>query len=494
MKGSSVELELPSPPRQDGPPLRAHPNGQWYKQHNKRRYYFGPWAPVTAPVDEQRKLWDEAVKDFNWRWTDIASGKPDPKFTTVTSPDRVTLDELGNVLLKGRLERKQAGKIQGLTYRDVRNAVKFMLDFTGDQGQLFRHRAAAHVPPDEWRRFRNHLEASYGPDVQNRWVRSVYRSIFNLAQEKYKVALNCGGALDLVPRSAIRNERRQQDRMCGPKLFPREQVPLILEACPAPLDAMFLLSINCGFGASDCASLTLNALNLDEGYFEFDRVKTGVMRSGFLWPVTVDRLRKAIANRPEVNQALLNEAVVEWESKKPEGRESIRQWERRRPDWNSLVFLRCRRGHGAQRGVPWIIWREGQDPDDLDAPVPTRTDRISGEFTSVLEGLDEKHKKGVGGLKFKRPRRGFYVGRHTFYTRAKRIDVEAADYIMGHSDESMGEWYDHLDDEKLELLFRISMSVGSQVLPKEKTVPHTNLVKVGRLRLVGLDDAVAVAG
>jgi integrase len=62
--------------------------------------------------------------------------------------------------------------------------------------------------------------------------------------------------------------------------------------------AMVLLGINCGFGNADCGTLPLSALDLEGGWVDFPRPKTGILRRCPLWPETVGAVREALAGRP----------------------------------------------------------------------------------------------------------------------------------------------------------------------------------------------------
>ena len=63
-----------------------------------------------------------------------------------------------------------------------------------------------------------------------------------------------------------------------------------------PLKAMVLLGINCGFGNTDCANLPLTALDLDRGWLNYPRPKTGTNRRCHLWPETGAALRNVEIN------------------------------------------------------------------------------------------------------------------------------------------------------------------------------------------------------
>ena len=72
----------------------------------------------------------------------------------------------------------------------------------------------------------------------------------------------------------------------------------ILKAVSQPLQSMVLLGINCGFGQTDVANLPRASLDLDTGWVDFPRPKTGIERRCPLWAETVEALREANTHRP----------------------------------------------------------------------------------------------------------------------------------------------------------------------------------------------------
>lgn len=91
--------------------------------------------------------------------------------------------------------------------------------------------------------------------------------------------------------------RQHKTKICK-KLFAADEVRKLIEQAPVPLKAKVLLGINCGFGNADCGTLPLTAPDLELGWVEFPRPKTGIERRCPLWPETVTALREAIAERP----------------------------------------------------------------------------------------------------------------------------------------------------------------------------------------------------
>ena len=57
--------------------------------------------------------------------------------------------------------------------------------------------------------------------------------------------------------------------------------------------------MNGGLGNSDVGNMPLSALDLDNGWLDFPRPKTGIDRRIPLWPETIDGLQKWLTNRPK---------------------------------------------------------------------------------------------------------------------------------------------------------------------------------------------------
>jgi integrase len=153
---------------------------------------------------------------------------------------------------------------------------------------------------------------------------------------------------------------------------------------------MLLLAANAGFGNNDCATLPRSALDLEGGWIDYPRPKTGIGRRCPLWPQTVAAIRESLDRRP-----------------KPKRAEDA-----------GLVFI-------TKRGYSWA-------KDIADNPV-------SKETRKLLDRL------GING------HRNFYTLRHTFRTVADASkDQPAVDHIMGHETPHMSAVYrEGIEDERL---------------------------------------------
>ena len=166
-----------------------------------------------------------------------------------------------------------------------------------------------------------------------------------------------------------------------------EQLRRVMDAADVQLRAMVLLGLNCAFGNGDCAGLPFSAIDLDAGWVNFPRPKTGIPRRCPLWPETVAALRSAIAERPEPQE----EAA------------------------SGLVFV-------TTKGRAWL----------------GNTVSVAARNLMKAAGV---HRDGIG----------FYTLRHVFRTVADGTkDQPAIRLIMGHADGSIDAAYrESIDDARL---------------------------------------------
>jgi integrase len=225
--------------------------------------------------------------------------------------------------------------------------------------------------PSDFAALRKHLAKGWGPLRLNNAITYV-RGIFKYAADNDLIARvpRYASGLDRPSGKVLRLHRAQQVE----KLFTREQLHRMLAAADPALRAMVLLGLNCGFGNTDVGLLPLTALDLDGGWINYPKPKTGVPRRCALWPETVAAVREALACRPEP----------------------------RNPDNAKLAFL-------TERGWPWAS-QTGVSP-------------ITWAARSLLRRLGINGRKGLG----------FSTLRHVFRTVAHETrDQLACEFIMGH--------------------------------------------------------------
>ncbi len=151
---------------------------------------------------------------------------------------------------------------------------------------------------EDFEQLRAQLAAKWGPVTLGNEVQRV-RSIFRYAYEAGLIdkPVRFGPGFKRPSKKTLRKDRQSK----GLKLFDAEQIHVMLPLASVPLRAMILLAINGGLGNVDCGMLPKSALDLDKGWLDYPRPKTGVPRRIPLWPETVAALREALAERPAPN-------------------------------------------------------------------------------------------------------------------------------------------------------------------------------------------------
>jgi integrase len=360
----------PTKPRCDFP-LYPHAVGKWAKTIRGRTYYFGTWEDSEGALTEYLNAKD-----------DLYAGR------TPSSKGSVSIGYVCNSFIRSKRLAFDSGRLSCSTLCDYDRCCRNLID------QLGATRSVLDLCPTDFEKLYAHLSRSYGPSTLGREI-TMTRSILRYAFES-----------DLLDRPVkfgpqFRSPSKQQRRIFkvkaeqanGKKLFAAEEIQRMMDAAGPQLKAMILLGINGALGNSDVANLPLSALDLQAGWLDFVRVKTGTNRRIPLWPETVDALRVVIANR-----------------RKPAN-----------SDHENLLFL-------TKFGKRWVenIFEEVKRFGKTKLKFK-RDNALAKEFSKLLETL---------GLK--RRQIGFYALRHTFETIGDGCrDQVAVDSILGHSDPTM---------------------------------------------------------
>jgi integrase len=347
----------PSKPYPDFP-LTAHPAGYWCKKIRGKLHYFGKWDDP-----------DGALKKYLEQKDDLHAGR-----TPRADPQVLTVKDVANDFLNAKKEAQKAGELSPRTWADYRSIMVMLVSGLG------KGRLVADLTPDDFAALKAKLAKRNGPARMSTVVQ-VIRCAFKHAYESGKTArpMRFGPAFKRTSKKTLRLHRAKQ----GAKLFTADEVRRLIGAAGTPLKAMLLLAVNAGFGNSDCGNLPLAALDLDRGWVDFARPKTGLPRRAPLWPETLQALKEALAKRPEPNKA----------------------------EHAGLVFI-------TKYGKPW--------------DKGTSANPVSEETRKLLRRLDINGRAGLG----------FYTLRHVFRTVADEAkDQPAADYIMGHEVSHMSSVY-----------------------------------------------------
>jgi integrase len=339
-------------------PLTAHPAGYWCKKIRGKIRYFGPWSDPDGALAKYLEQKDALH----------AGREPRP------DPEGLTVKDVANVYLNAKREAMQAGELSPRTWADYRSIMDMLV------GGIGKHRTVASLDPQDFAALKNKLARKNGPSRMCTVIQ-VIRSAFKHAYESDLIdrPIRFGPTFKRTSKKTLRLHRAKQ----GPKLFTAEEIHLMLDAAGVQLRVMLLLGINCGFGNADCGTLPMPAVDLDKGWIDYPRPKTGIPRRCPLWPETVQAIKEALVSRPEPKKA----------------------------EHAGLVFM-------TKYGQNWF-------KEDNAGP-------LTQEMGKLLRKLGINGRKGLG----------FYTLRHTFRTVADEAkDQPAADYIMGHEVAHMSSVY-----------------------------------------------------
>jgi integrase len=363
----AAQPDKPAKPAKPYPeyPLTAHPAGYWCKKIRGKLHYFGPWDDPDGALDRYLKEKDALH----------AGRKPRP------DTDALTVNDLANAFLNHKRTRVDTGELSPLTWAKYKQVTDLLVT------QLGKQRLAADVGPDDFAALRNKMAKRWGPLRLRDFIQHI-RSVFKYGFDAgLMVVPVCFGPGFARPSNKTVRLSRAQKGLC---MFEAAELRQILAAAGQPLKAMILLGVNAGFGNADCGHLPLTALDLDAGWLNYPRPKTGIPRRCPLWPETVEAIKDALAKRPAPKEA----------------------------ENAGLVFV-------TKYGLPWHRQVE-------DGPV-------SKEMRKLLNKL---HIDG---------HRNFYALRHTFETVGGEVkDQVAVDFIMGHARNDMASVYrERISDERL---------------------------------------------
>lgn len=345
-------------------PLTAHRNGQYCKKIRGQIFYFGS---VKDP--------DAALKRYHEHCAGLHSGR----ITEVKRDAGLTVRELANRFLEAAEARRDAGELSPRTFVDYYRDCERLVRFFG------REQLVESITREDLKKFRQHLARGVNPETLNGRV-GVTRSIFKFAYEEELVEkpIRFGKDLKRPDRRLLRRSRAE----AGRKHFQAGEIRTLLDAAPLQLRAMILLGINCGLGNLDVAALPANCIDIEHGWIDYPRAKTGVRRRCPLWPETVKAILAVQEDKKKVRV-------------KP------------KPEAEGLLFV-TRRGH------PFVRSAAKVSPDGR--PHVVEHDAIATTLKRIMD------RKGIAmrGL-------GFYGLRRSFETiGAETGNQVAVDHIMGH--------------------------------------------------------------
>lgn len=352
-------------------PLWKHPTGRWCKKIKGRFHYFGY---VAADPTGQAALdrWNRE-KDY------LLSGRTPPP----PGVEFVTVLDICNLFIESKERLFKTGEIAKRTYDRYYGTCQYLLKAFG------KGRSIEDLTVADFESLRAKMAKRWGVVALGVEL-AIIRAVLKYAYESGAIEkpIRYGRALQRPPARLVRLHRATKLRM-----FEREELLGALRSASSAAKAMLLLGVNAALGNTDLAELPTTALDLNGGWLNYPRGKTGVGRRVPLWPETVQALNDAITTRGEAKDATDAD----------------------------LVFL-------------------GRDGTSLAAD--RRGNLVSGRIRRLLE------RSGV-----MRPGLNFYALRHTFATIAGDTgDQVAIDAIMGHAppqNDMRATYRERINDDRL---------------------------------------------
>ena len=372
-KASSIDR--PPKPYPDFP-LSAANCGAWQKKIRGKIHYFGKWGRVvngTLTRIQGDGCWRAALAEYKEKREALYAGR-----TPRVPGEELTVADLCNAFLTAKWHKFESREITARTFATYQSTTDRLI------AQFGKDRLVDELAAIDFQALRADIAKRWGPVRLGNEVQRV-RTVFKYGREDGLITKEvCYGTEFKKPSKHVLRKCRPSN---GKRMFEADEIRRLLDAASPRLHAMILLGINCGFGNSDCASLPQTALDLDGGWIDFPRPKTGIPRQCPLWPDTVKSLWKALEVCP-----------------KPKDKADA-----------DLVFV-------TKYGHRWVRLRE-----ETQTPI----DSVGLEFGKLLRALNLK-RRGIG----------FYALRHSFRTVADAtLDFTAIRLIMGHTDASIDAAY-----------------------------------------------------
>jgi integrase len=256
----TLKLRKPKKPYPEFP-LFPHANGQWAKKIRGKTHYFGAWADPGS-----------AHELFTANYDALKNGRTPEDVGT-----GLTVAVLAGAFLTIKKSRVQSFEIKPRTLAEYKEVVDKVVTVLGPR------RLVETLRPADFEKLRAAFAETHGPyrlagDIQRT------RTMFKFGYEQYDIRVAFGASFKKPSAAAMRQAKRS-------RMLDAVTINGVLATATPTFRAMILLGINCGFGNSDCAMIKWTDLDLDRGWHNFPRPKTGKDRRCPLWEDTVQALK-----------------------------------------------------------------------------------------------------------------------------------------------------------------------------------------------------------
>ena len=235
-------------------PLFPHATRRWAKKIKGRMVYFGPWDDP-----------DGALKKYLEQRDDLYAGRRPRR-----PSDVLTVRELCNAFLTSKRRLVDSGELTIRTFDTYYRMCKRIVEHFG------RDRPISDLRPDDFGRLCAEMARRYGP-VTLRSRMQVVRVVFNFAfgSHLFDRPVNYGQEFQKPSKKTVRLAKAEQ----GLRMFEPHELRRTLDVATFTHRAMILLGVNAGLGNTDVGRMRFSHIDLDAGWLNYPRQKTGVVRA-----------------------------------------------------------------------------------------------------------------------------------------------------------------------------------------------------------------------
>lgn len=274
-----------SPKVPKGFPLTVTPRGYMKSIGGRSRWICGKVTP------------EEAITIYHRKAAAITSGGTVLPVKS-TKDVAATMVWLFNKWLKQRLADADAKEITHGMYDEYRRSAKRITLHGG-------HILADDWTPDTTQQVYNAIRKTDGADAAKRAIGHLRTACRHAEEMKWCRPIAIG--VKVVNKLSARPQATMQWKLYTPdqiRSIIDTQIESIRTSTPAYLPsrrqflAMLYLALNGGYGAMELSQLPKAVIDLDIGYIDYRRGKTGQNHVVPLWPETVEALRPVLKQRP----------------------------------------------------------------------------------------------------------------------------------------------------------------------------------------------------
>ena len=253
-------------------------------------YYFGRWGRVVngTLVRLDGDGWKEALAIYKQQRDDLYAGRDVRQdHSEVEQPK---MKGIANRFLTEKQRLLNSGELSKRTFKEYKETCDRVVEAFG------LNRTVSTLRPADFSNLRASIAEKWGPVRLGNEVGRI-RGVFKYAYEADLIEkpIKFGPNFKKPNAKTLRQHRASQPE----KFFEASEVRSMLSVAPPALKAMILLGVNCGFGPNDCGLLKKNFVDLNAGFVDYARSKTGALRRNPLWPETVAAIQTALSPASE---------------------------------------------------------------------------------------------------------------------------------------------------------------------------------------------------